>query len=81
MACVPPPDVLYFGDIRVDPAYRQALLAHCRVYCAEEIVGSYLGRNPFFVSQEKWLAPSGESPHSSDYQSADDEDTQTQAGT
>lgn len=53
MDCIPPANVLRFGNYVLDADYRRALPA---VYTTEEIVGSYLGHNPYFPSQEKWLA-------------------------
>merc|ERR1711972_431631 len=55
--CRPPLSVLRFGGtIILDRSYRAALDAFCSLYTTEEIVGSYLGRNPHFPSQEKWFA-------------------------
>lgn len=51
VACVPPPDVLQFGNHTIDAEYRAALYAEYPFYTAEEVVGSFLGHNPHFPSQ------------------------------
>ena len=55
MDCVPPKDVLKFGGHTIDKSYRNTLYEQYPFYTAEEIVGSYLGHNPYFVDQETWL--------------------------
>jgi len=55
MECVPPIHVLCFGEYILDPKYRQAVYQHCKQYNTEEVVGSFLGHNPHFPSQEKWI--------------------------
>lgn len=55
MDCVPPKDVLKFGKYSIDKSYRNALYELYPFYTAEEIVGSYLGHNPYFVDQNTWL--------------------------
>lgn len=52
--CVPPSWVFQFGQHRLSGAYRAALFAVFPHYTVEEIVGSYLGRNPLFPSQFQW---------------------------
>jgi len=64
MECIPPPSVLLFGPYRIDPAYRLALNGVCDAFTTEEVVGSFLGHNPYFPSQEAWLAE--QHAHSSD---------------
>lgn len=56
MDCVPPKHILRFGQYEIDKDYRDALYKHCPIYTAEEVVGSYLGYNPHFPSQDYWLA-------------------------
>lgn len=53
--CIPPQDVLKFGEHTFNREYRDALFNHCPSYRVEEIVGSYLGHNPSFPSQSAWL--------------------------
>ncbi len=53
--CVPPKNVLKFGEFVIDKKYRNALYRKYPFYNAEEIVGSFLGHNPFFPSQRMWL--------------------------
>ena len=48
MDCVPPKDVLKFGEYEIDKDYRKALYDFYPFYTAEEVVGSYLG---FFLSK------------------------------
>ena len=52
---VPLPEVLTFGEYTIDARYRAALYADYPFYTVEEIVGSYLGHNPYYPSQEIWL--------------------------
>ena len=53
--CVPPKDVLIFGDFEIDKEYREALYNKYPFYTTEEVVGSYLGHNPHYPSQSSWL--------------------------
>tara|TARA_B110000027_G_scaffold36528_1_gene40430 strand:+ start:2091 stop:2321 length:231 start_codon:yes stop_codon:yes gene_type:complete len=53
--CVPPIGVLQFGEHAIDPRYRDALHSRFPFYTTEEVVGSFLGHNPYFPSQEEWL--------------------------
>ena len=54
MDCVPPKHVRQFGEYRLSLEYRDALYDHASYYNTEEIVGSYLGYNDEFPSQDKW---------------------------
>jgi hypothetical protein len=73
MECVPPLHVLCFGEYTLDPNYRQAVYQHCKKYNTEEVVGSFLGHNPHFPSQEKWI--NGDSSDEEDLSHADLTDT------
>ena len=53
--CVPPPEMCIFGPYKIDPEYRKQLYIEFPFYTGEEVVGSYLGHNPYFPSQEEWL--------------------------
>lgn len=53
--CVPPKEVLKFGSHIIDKKYRDALYNEHPDYTVREVVGSYLGHNPIFPSQEEWL--------------------------
>jgi len=53
--CVPPRDVLRFGQYEINKEYREALYKEFPFYTAEEVVGSYLGHNPNFPSEGEWL--------------------------
>jgi hypothetical protein len=55
MDCVPPKNVLNFGEYQINKKYREALYKEYPIYTAEEVVGSYLGHNPFFSSQDNWF--------------------------
>ena len=66
MACVPPPEIICFGQHTLDPAYRQALLAKNRNYTTEEIVNCFLGRNSEVPSQAEWMISDTESDTDSD---------------
>ena len=52
---VPPPDQYIFGEYHIDPEYRKLLYGEYPFYTGEEIVGSYLGYNPYFPSEQEWL--------------------------
>jgi len=69
MKCMPPIHVLSFGEYTLDSKYRQAVYQHCKQYNTEEVVGSFLGHNPYFSSQEKWI--SGDSSDDEDVFHAD----------
>jgi hypothetical protein len=56
MNCVPPKEVLKFGEHQIDKKYRNALYKEFPMYTSEEVVGSYLGHNPNFPSQDAWMA-------------------------
>jgi hypothetical protein len=53
--CVPPGDILKFGHYEIDKEYREALFNEYPFYTVEEVLGSYLGHNPHFPSQDEWL--------------------------
>ena len=53
--CVPPRDVLRFGTYEINEAYRAALYEEFPFYTSEEVVGSFLGHNPNFPSQNVWF--------------------------
>lgn len=53
--CIPPKEVWVFGNYVIDEEYRNALYEEFPMYNTEEVVGSYLGRNPYFPDQEEWL--------------------------
>ena len=61
LACVPPNSVLQFGEYVIDPNYRAALHEYRPYYTTEEIMGSYIGYNPHFPSQDQWLQEQEES--------------------
>lgn len=73
MQCVPPLHVLNFGEYKLDPKYRQAVYEYSKNYNTEEVVGSFLGHNPYFPSQEKWI--NGDSSDEEDLSHADLTDT------
>ena len=52
MDCVPPLHIVRFGPYRLSREYREALNEYCSAYTTEEIVGSYLGYNPHFPTEE-----------------------------
>lgn len=54
-SCIPPKDVLKFGQFEINENYRQVLYQKFPFYNTEEVVGSYLGNNPHFPSQSEWL--------------------------
>ncbi|MBN2595707.1 hypothetical protein [Labilibaculum sp.] len=53
--CVPPREILIFGEYVIDKQYRDALFEEFPIYTTEEVVGSYFGHNPYFPSQDEWL--------------------------
>jgi hypothetical protein len=55
MECVPPMDVLNFGEHHIDVNYRRELHNEYPMYNSEEVVGSFLGYNPDYPSQQEWL--------------------------
>ena len=52
---IPLPEVLTFGQYTIDVTYRAALYVEHPLYTIEEIVGSYLGHNPYYPSQDVWI--------------------------
>lgn len=52
---VPSFDQLSFGPYTLDADYKKALYEKFPFYTSEEIVGSYLGYNPNFESQDEWI--------------------------
>ena len=56
MNCIPPKEVLQFGDYIIDENYRKALFKSYPMYTCEEVVGSYLGYNPNFPDEDDWLS-------------------------
>jgi len=55
MECVPPPGQLRLASYDIDAEYRRELYSMYSFFTVEEIVGTFLGRNPGFPSQEAWL--------------------------
>ena len=55
MDCVPPRNVLKFGNYVIDKRYREALYRKFPNYTAEEVVGSFLGYNPNFPDESEWF--------------------------
>jgi len=60
MECKPPLSVLCFGEYKIDPAYQLALYNHGNFYNMKEVIGSFLGHNPNFPSQEEWMEQQNE---------------------
>lgn len=54
MQQVPPVQQLEFGSTVLDKLYRKELYEEFPHYTVEEIIGTYLGHNPFFPSQTAW---------------------------
>ena len=54
LTCVPPREVLIFGEYVIPSDYREALFIECPFYTVEEIVGSFIGENPYFLSYDEW---------------------------
>ncbi len=54
-SCIPPKEVLKFGQYEINKEYREALYLEFPFYNAEEVVGSYLGHNHNFKSQRDWF--------------------------
>lgn len=54
MNCIPAFHVLRFGNHTLSKPYRAALYTYCPYFTTEEVVGSFLGHNPNFPSQQKW---------------------------
>mmetsp|Transcript_62769 Transcript_62769/g.147675 ORF Transcript_62769/g.147675 Transcript_62769/m.147675 type:complete len:929 (+) Transcript_62769:279-3065(+) len=76
--CVPPKDTLMFGDYKLSQEYKEALFDRFSFYTAEEVVGSFLGHNPFFQSQTDWEEQ--ESFDKSETSEDEDEDEDDDAG-
>ena len=60
--CVPPRDVLQFGEYKLNKKYREALFADAPFFTVEEIVGSFLGHNPNFPDQKEWQKMQARAP-------------------
>ena len=58
---VPSPKTCKFGPYQIDPKYRKEIYKRFPFYTIEEIVGSYIGYNRYFPSQEQWLNSESES--------------------
>lgn len=54
MSKVPPPNQLEFDPFELDEEYKRELYEKFPYYTEEEIVGTFLGRNPYFPSQVAW---------------------------
>ncbi len=65
--CIPPKGVLKFGTYEIDNEYRSALYNKFPFYTAEEVVGSYLGHNPYFPSQTIWFEERDENVEDEDF--------------
>eukprot|EP01084_Bolivina_argentea_P138850 244361_1 len=67
LACVLPKDVLQFGPHQINKKYREALFSEYSFYNSEEIIGSFLGHNPYFPSQSEWLQQQEEQQEAEEY--------------
>ena len=52
---IPSRHILTFGEYTMSSSYREALYKFAPFYCVEEIVGTYLGHNEQFPSEEDWM--------------------------
>jgi len=53
--CIPPANIVEFGTIKIKPSYRKKLFQKHPNYTVEEIVGTYLGHNPYYPKYEgRW---------------------------
>lgn len=59
LKCIPPKTALKFGEYEINASYRNALYSKFPFYNTEEVVGSFLGHNPYFPSQKEWLSEEG----------------------
>mgnify|MGYP001232584795 CR=1 FL=1 len=50
LMCIPPRDMLNFGEYTIPKDYRESLYMKHPKYTLEEILGTYLGYNPNFPS-------------------------------
>ena len=50
---IPPLNVCRFGHVTMDQEYREALYRDHPYYTAEEIVGTFLGHNPHYPSEQE----------------------------
>ena len=71
---VPRPEQYNFGPHKINRKYREVLYNKYPFYTIEEIVGSYLGYNPYFPSQRDWLKKSKRMQYNSDSDSDSDTD-------
>ena len=69
---VPRPTQYNFGPHKINREYREVLYNRYPFYTTEEIVGSYLGHNPYFPSQRDWLNNSKRTYSECDSESEDD---------
>mmetsp|Transcript_14744 Transcript_14744/g.37217 ORF Transcript_14744/g.37217 Transcript_14744/m.37217 type:complete len:154 (-) Transcript_14744:132-593(-) len=67
-----PRERLQYGPHALNPAYREALWIEHPHYCVEEVLGSYLGHNEHFDSQEDWLAMAAGEADGDDDEEEDD---------
>lgn len=65
--CVPPLEVLTFGPYHISREYRDALYEKYPFYTSEEVVGSYLGKNPYFPSEALWYEEQNEEDSFEEY--------------
>ena len=81
MRCIPPLHVLEFGKYTMSFPYRKALYEFAPYYTTEEVVGSYLGYNPNFPSEEDWTNEQCEDEEDdSDDDSEEDDDSDDSDG-
>jgi hypothetical protein len=57
LQCHAPRDCLIYGPYVLDAGYRKMLWEKHSFYTIEEVIGSYLGKNPLEPSQRDWLNP------------------------
>ncbi len=74
LGCIPPREVLQFGPHKLSREYRDALIAAYPYYCTEEVVGSFLGRNDKFPSQDEWIRQAESTSVATEWSDDDDDD-------
>ena len=70
---VPPHDALEIGDYYLNPGFKEAVYQKFPYYTAEEIIGTYLGHNPYFPSQNQWEVGENEDDNAHNHGEGDDE--------
>eukprot|EP00122_Pirum_gemmata_P013784 Pgem_evm2s12838 len=71
---IPNKNRLKFGSYTLNEDYRKAMYNFSKIYTNEEIVGTYLGYNPYFPDENTWFLQQDEEDEEDEEEEKEDEE-------